>query len=49
MHPVHASRIAFSLKCKPEEVPMDDEKLKDALDKQIKELRAKKLEKVKHG
>ena len=39
-------RVAFALKCKPEEVPDTAEKIREALDKRIAELRAKK---VKHG
>ncbi|MBU2249400.1 MAG: hypothetical protein KKD77_21810 [Gammaproteobacteria bacterium] len=40
-------RIAFALKCKPEEVPEEPEKLREALDKCRADLKVKK--KVKHG
>ncbi len=40
-------RIAFALKCKPEEVPDTLEKIRKALDKRIVEL--KKANGVKHG
>jgi len=39
-------RLAFALKCKPEEVPEKPEKIKEALDSRRAELKAKK---VKHG
>lgn len=40
-------RIAFALKCKPEEVPTDPEKLKKALENRRAEL--KKAKGVQHG
>jgi len=40
------SRIAWALKCKPEEVPDTPEKLRQALDNRRSALKAKK---VKHG
>jgi hypothetical protein len=46
MHPMHKQRIAFALKCKLEDVPNDEGKLKNTLDERIKELKAKK---VKYG
>ncbi len=41
------SRIAWALKCKPEDVPEDYKKLKEALDNRLLEL--KKAKAVKHG
>ncbi len=40
-------RIAFALKCKPEEVPDNPEKIREALDVRIADL--KKSKGVKHG
>ena len=40
-------RIAYALKCKPEEVPDTPEKIREALDIRITELKAAKG--VKHG
>lgn len=40
-------RIAFALKCKPEEVPENSEELKKALDDRRAELR--KAKEAKHG
>ncbi len=40
-------RVAFALKCKPEEVPEDHQELKAALDNRIAALRVAKA--VKHG
>lgn len=40
-------RLAFTLKCKPEEVPKELPEIKVALDKRIADLRTAK--KVKHG
>ena len=40
-------RVAFALKCKPEEVPEDIDGLKKALDKRRKEM--KKAKEEKHG
>ncbi len=47
MNPIHKARIAFALKCKPEEVSEEPEQLKIALDNRLAVLKAKKG--VKHG
>jgi hypothetical protein len=42
-------RIAFALKCKPEEVPDNPSQIKQALDNRRAVLAAEKLRKVKDG
>lgn len=42
-------RIAWALKCKPEEVPEDPKKLKAELDERHKKLKAEKEAKKKNG
>ncbi len=42
-------RIAWALKCKPEDVPEEPQNLAKALDKRIADLKKAKLEKVKDG
>jgi len=40
-------RIAWALKCKPEEVPEEPEKLKEAFDNRLAKMKAAK--EAKHG
>jgi len=47
MNELLKNRLAFALKCKPEEVPDTPEKLRQALDNRRSVLKAAK--KVKHG
>ena len=42
-------RVAWALKCKPEEVPEEPKELTKALDKRRVELKAAKLRKVSNG
>jgi len=44
MHTIHKRRIAFALKCKPEEVPDTDKGVADKLAE-----RRNKMREVKHG
>ncbi|MDD5083134.1 MAG: hypothetical protein PHU08_07175 [Dehalococcoidales bacterium] len=46
---MHKSRIAFALKCKPEEVPEKDIDIKQALENRRAALKEAKLKKVNHG
>jgi hypothetical protein len=49
MHEVHKQRIAWALKCKPEDVPKSDKDIKAALELRRKDLKEAKLRKVSNG
>lgn len=49
MHDMHKNRIAFALKCKPEDVPKTDEGIKEALEHRRNVLKEARLRKVKNG